>query len=111
MSDIQDYFEYNFKKYGAVADNLYLRIYLNEIENRITFKIETGYYLKILTTEKMKWLGSNKSKITKAKNGENMRHLEINKVILIHCNTVNNDYRQNPRALYTFVPDKHLVNY
>ena len=54
MSDIQDYFEYNFKKYGAVADNLYLRIYLNEIENRITFKIETGYYLKILTTEKMK---------------------------------------------------------
>ena len=40
-----------------------------------------------------------------------MRHLEINKVILIHCNTVNDDYPQNPRALCTFVPDKHFVNY
>ena len=33
--------------------------------------------------------------MTKDKNGENMRHLEITKVILIHCNSVNNDYPQN----------------
>ena len=40
----------------------------------------------------MKLLGSTKNKITRDKNGENITHLEINKVILVHCNIVNNDY-------------------
>ena len=30
-------------------------IYINEIENRITFKIKAGYYLKLLTPEKNTW--------------------------------------------------------
>ena len=34
------------------------------MENRITFKIKTGYYLKLLTPETIKLLGSTKSKIT-----------------------------------------------
>ena len=59
----------------------------------------------------MKSLGSPKSKITKSKNGENMPHLEITQVILVHCNIVNNDYQQNSRVLYTFVPKNHSVNY
>ena len=42
----------------------------------------------------MKLLGSTKNKITKDKNGENVPHLEITEVILIHCNIVNNDYQQ-----------------
>ena len=42
------------------------------------FTINTGYYLKLLTSEMMKLLGSTKSKITKDKNGENAPHLEIN---------------------------------
>ena len=41
------------------------------------FKIKTGYYLKLLTPETMKLLGSNKSKITKNENGENITYLEI----------------------------------
>ena len=45
-------------------------IYVNEIENRITFKIKTGYYIKLWTPEIMKLLGSSKSKIAKDKNGE-----------------------------------------
>ena len=42
-----------------------------------------------------------------------MPHLEITKIILANCSIVNNDYRQNSRVLYTFVPTKlsHLVNY
>ena len=40
----------------------------------------------------MKVLGSNTSKVTKDKNGENMPNLEITEVILVHCNVVNNDY-------------------
>ena len=54
----------------------------------------------------MKLLGSTKSKITKDKNGENVLHLEITEVVLVHCNIVNNDYQQEPGVLYTFVPNK-----
>ena len=54
----------------------------------------------------MKLLGSTKSKINKDKNSENIPHLEITEVILVHCNIVNNDYQQDSRVLYTFVPNK-----
>ena len=50
-------------------------MYVNKIENRITFKIKTGYYLELLTAETMKLLGSTKNKITKDKNGENVPHI------------------------------------
>ena len=54
----------------------------------------------------MKLLGSTESKITKNNNGENVPHLEITEVVLVHCNLVNNDYQQNSIMLYTFVPNK-----
>ena len=54
----------------------------------------------------MKLLGSTVSKINKDKNGENVPHLEVVEVVLVHCNLVNNDYQQNLRILYTFVPNK-----
>ena len=54
----------------------------------------------------MKLLGSTKNKKTKDKNGENVPHLEITEVVLVHCNIVNNDYQQDSRVLYTFVPNK-----
>ena len=53
----------------------------------------------------MKLLGSTKIKITKDKNGENVLHLEITIVVLVHFNIVNNDYLQHSRILYTFVPN------
>ena len=81
-------------------------MYINRIENRFTFKIKSGYYLELLTPETMKLLGSTESKITKDKNGENVTHLEIVELVLVHCNLVNNDYQQDSRILYTFVPNK-----
>ena len=81
-------------------------MYVNRIENRISFKIKNGYYLELLTPETMKLLGSTESKITKDKNGENLPHLEIVELVLVHCNLVNNDYQQDSRILYTFVPNK-----
>ena len=54
----------------------------------------------------MKLLETTKNKITKDKNGENVPHLEINEVVLVHCNIVNNDYRHDSRVLQTFVPNK-----
>ena len=77
ISDIQDYFEYILKKHSENVDNPSIRIYVNQIENRITFKIKNGYYLELLTPETMKFLGSTESKITKDKNGENVLHLRL----------------------------------
>ena len=71
------YFEYIFKIHETVTDNPSIRIYANKIENRITFKIKTGHYLEILTTQTMKLLESARSKIIKDENGENVPRLEI----------------------------------
>ena len=54
----------------------------------------------------MKLLGSTENKITKDKNGENVPHLEIEEVVLVHFDIVNNDYQQVSRVVYTFVPNK-----
>ena len=106
ISNIQDYFQYILKKNSENVDNPSTRIYVNKTENRITFKIRNEYYLKLLTPEPMKLLGSTKNKITKDKNGENVPHLEILELVLVHCSLVNNDYQQDLRILYTFVPNK-----
>ena len=108
VSDIQDYFEYILKKHSESVDNPSIRIYVNKIENRITFKIKSGYYLELLTPETMKLLGSAENKINKDKNGENVSHLEIVELVLVHWNLVNNDYQQDSRILFTFVPNKAL---
>ena len=55
-------------------------------------KINTGYYLEILTPQTTKLLGSTKSKINKDKNGENVSYLKITEEVLKHCNIANNDY-------------------
>ena len=54
----------------------------------------------------MKLLGGIENKITKDKNGENVEHLEITEVVLVHCDIVNNDYQQDSGVLYTFLPNK-----
>ena len=106
ISNIQDYFEHILKKHSESVDNPSSRIYINRIENRITFKIKSGYYLELLTPETMKLLGSAESKITKDKNGENVHRLEVVELVLVHCNLVNNDSQQDSRILYAFVPNK-----
>ena len=112
VSDIQDYFEYILKKHGENNNNNNnnnkpsIQIYVNKIENRITLIIKDGYSLELLTKETMKLLGSTENKVTKDKNGENVPHLEITETVLVHCNIKNNDYQQDSRVLYTFVPNK-----
>ena len=49
------------------------------MENRIMFKIKTGYYLELLIPETMKLLGSTKSKIIKNENGENVPNQKLQK--------------------------------
>ena len=73
VSDVQDYFEYILKKEEKTV-NPSIRTYINKIENRITYKIKTGYHLELLTPRTMTLLRSAKIMITKNKNG---KHLSI----------------------------------
>ena len=54
----------------------------------------------------MKLLGNGENKITKDKNSENVPHLEVVELVLVHCNLVNNNYQLHSRILYTFVRNK-----
>ena len=106
VSDIQDYFKYVLKKHGENTNKPSVQIYVNKIQNTITFKIKDGYSLEILIPEPIKLLGSTKSEISKDKNGENVPHIETTEVVLLLCNMVNNDYQQYSTVLYIFVPNK-----
>ena len=94
------------KKDEENIDNPSVKIYVNKIENIITFRIKNLYSPEILTPETMKLLGSTENKITKDKNGENVPHFEITEAALVHCTIVNNDYQKDSRVLYTFLPNK-----
>ena len=65
------------------------RIYINKIENIITLKSKTRYYLELLIPEIMKLLGSTKGKITKNENSENVLHSEITETALVNCKIIN----------------------
>ena len=54
----------------------------------------------------MKLLGNTKSKVTKNENGENFPNMVTAEVVLVHDNIVNNQYQQDSRVLYAFVPNK-----
>ena len=51
VSDIQDYFEYILKRYGENTDKPSIEIYVNKIENTVTFKIKNGYSLEISSVD------------------------------------------------------------
>ena len=81
-------------------------IYVNEINNRIVFKIKSGYKLELLSKETMKLLGSSADTIDGDKNSELVPILEIVDLVLVHCNLVNNSYQQASKVLFAFVPNK-----
>ena len=106
VSDIQDYFEYILIKHEENTDKPSVQIYVNKLENGVTFKIKDGYSLELFKSGTMKLLASTENKITKDKTSENVPHLEITEAILVHCNIVNNDYEQDSRVMYMFAPNK-----
>ena len=67
--DVQDYFAWE------KTVNPSIKIYTYNLENKVTFKIKTAYYLNLFTPETMKLLRSIKNKILKNKNGENLPYL------------------------------------
>ena len=75
ISEIQDYIEYIIKKHETIGENAPILIYANTINNRIVFKIKSGYKLELLSKETMKLLGSTKYIIDADKNSENVPKL------------------------------------
>ena len=65
VSDMQGYFEYILKTHGENTEKPLVQIYVNKVENRVTFKIKNEYSLEYLTPEAMKLLGSTENKIKK----------------------------------------------
>ena len=106
IPEIQDYLKYVIKKHETIAETSPILIYANTINNRIVFKIKSGYKLELLSKETMKLLGSTSNIIDADKNSENVPRLENVEVVLVHCNLVNNSYQQHSRVLFTFVPNK-----
>ena len=106
ISEIQDYIKYIIKKHETIGENAPILIYANTINNRIVFKIKSGYKLELLSKETMKLLGSTKDIIDSDKHSENVPRLENVEAVLVHCNLVNSSYQQASRVLFTFVPTK-----
>ena len=108
ISDIQDYFLKMIQKHESTIKNNEespILIYPNEVKNRIIFKIKTGYKLELSTKETQKLLG-DEHVIDKNKDSQNVPQLDLVEYVLLHCNLVQNDYLQNSKLLYEFVPDK-----
>ena len=81
-------------------------IYVNEINNRIVFKITSGYKLELLSKETMKLLGSSTDATDGDKNSELVPKLESVDLVLVHCNVLNNSYQQASKVLFMFVSNK-----
>ena len=103
---IQDYIEYIIKKHKKIGETAPILIYTSTINNRIVFKIKSGYKLELLSKETMKLLGSTKDIVDSDKNSENAPRLKSVEIVLVHCNLVNNSYQQASRVLFTFVLNK-----
>ena len=102
----QNYFEYIIKKHENIADVSPVLIYVNEINNRIVWKIKSGYKLELLSKETMKSLRSSTDTIDGDRNSELVPKLESVDLVLVHCNLVNNSYQQASKVLFTFVTNK-----
>ena len=89
-------------------ENPPVQIYPNKIKNRIAFKVKTGYKPELLSVDTMKLLGSTKKDVVRDKDGEDVPKLESVEVVLVQCNSVNNNYQQASKVLFNFVPNKQF---
>ena len=108
IADIQDYFEFITKKHETLRENPPIQIYPNTIKNGIVFKIKTGYKLKLLTSETMKWLGSTKKDVDSDTNSDNVPILESVEIVLVLCNLFKNDYQHTSKVLFSFASNKQF---
>ena len=88
--------------------NLPVQIYVKKIENRVVFKIKTGYELELLSPETMRLLGGTKKDADQEKDGEDAPKLEAVELVLVHFNLANNNYQQESKVLFMFMRNKQF---
>ena len=108
VSDIQDYIGYTIKKHETLATIPPIHVYINKIDNRLVSKTKDGFKLDLQTPETMKLFGSTKL-IDKTKNRQKVPSLEVVEVVLVQCNSADNQYQQKSEVLYTFTLHKNLM--
>ena len=91
VADIDNYFQFIVEKHTKDRKDD-IKIYVNKIDNRVTFKLKSGVTLELMTPETQKLLGSSLKTITGEINGDLVPEMESTEVILVHCNLINNDY-------------------
>ena len=64
----------------------------------------------MLSEETMQLLGSSKKDIDQNKDGEIVLRLETVEVVLVHCNSVNNNDQKASKVLFTFVSNTKFGN-
>ena len=64
--------------------------------------------MRIIISRNNELLGRTKKDVDQDKNGKDVPKLESVEVVLIHCNLVNNNYQQESKVLFTFVPNKQF---
>ena len=101
IAALQNYFEHIIKNHETIADVSPVLIYVNKINNRIIFKIKSGYKLELLSKETMRLLGSSADTIDGDKNSELVPKLESVGHFLVHFNLVNNSYQQASKVLFS----------
>ena len=106
IAALQNYFEYIIKKHETIANVSPVLIYVNELNNRIVFKIKSEYKLELLSKETMRLLGSSSDTTDGDKNSKLVPKLESVDLVLVHCNLVNNSYQQASKVLFMFVCNK-----
>ena len=84
-----------------MTDSSPIRIHVNKMENRVTFKTKTAHYLDLLST--LALYENTKKRTTKDKNGEHVAHLEVTEVILVQHNNVNNNYQQDTNKIFVSI--------
>ena len=76
-SDIQYYFRYIIKQHEIPTDKSPIQSYIRRIGNRITLKMNSGYYLELSIPKTMKLHGITEIGITKDKSSKDVSRLKI----------------------------------
>ena len=97
------------KKHETLTAIPPINVYINKVNNRLVFQIEHGYNLELQTSE-TKLFGSTQKLIDQTKNQEKVLSLEVVEVVLVQCNSVDNQCQEKYEILCTFMPSKCYAN-
>ena len=83
------------ENYSPDTDNTPIQTYINKIKNRVIFKTKSRHSLELLSSKNYGITWKNYKMIIKDKNSEDVPHLDITEVVLVHCILLNGTYQHD----------------